>query len=33
MPSPKIIISKINPNIMNSQHSPSCMTINHVIIN
>jgi hypothetical protein len=30
MPFPKINVSTINPNIMNSQHSPSCMNMNDV---
>jgi hypothetical protein len=29
MPFPKIKVSMISPNIVNSQHSPSCMKMNH----
>jgi hypothetical protein len=32
MPFPKITISTINPNIVNSQHSLSCINMNDVII-
>jgi hypothetical protein len=32
MPFPKINISTINPNIVNSPHSPSCMNMNDVMI-
>jgi len=32
MPVPTLYFSMINSNIMNSQHSPSCMNMNDVII-
>ena len=32
MPFPIINVSTINPNIVNSEHSPSCMNMNDVII-
>ena len=32
VPFPKNSISTINPNILNSQHSPSCMNMTDVII-